>query len=73
MRPNSGDKTFTGRVVEEDKFEDFIEMEKDCYNVDDNEMVLLGEAYKLSAEWRFIVCKDRVITGSKYKSKDHIL
>lgn len=73
VRPDSGTKIFTGKVVAKDEFKEFIKIERDCYQVDDEVMVLLSEAYNLSAEWRFIVCRDQVITGSKYRSKGKLV
>jgi len=65
VRPSSGFKTFTGQVFKLESFEKnwqwVIEFsEPDC-------LVVVSTPKIIKAEWRFIVKKDNVITGSLYK------
>jgi len=70
FRPDSGKKLFTGKVVTKEELNDFIDLEQSCYEVDPNEMVLINSSFGIESEWRFIVCKDKVIAGCKYKDKN---
>ncbi len=70
IRPCADDKLFTGQVIEEwPKFETWREKVKnlDCYtelNVDSP--VIISEPCKIEDEYRFVVVKGQLITGSLY-------
>ena len=66
MRPDCGEKTFTGKVFTYERFED--EIKTLCYNEPQpNELVVISEPKNISKEWRFIVSDNKVVTGSLYK------
>lgn len=68
IRPDSGDKAFTGKVVTRDNIEKEIEMERTCYSVPDDCMILVSSVvHDIKAEYRFIVADNAVLTGSQYR------
>jgi len=67
-KPNANLKLFTGKVVPIDDFEKFHRMETDCYDVSPDTLCVIAKPYKLSHEWRFVVCDGKVVTGSQYKA-----
>ena len=68
VKPNANLKLFTGKVVHRNDFEKFYRMETDCYDVSPDALCVIARPYKLSHEWRFVVCEGKVITGSLYKA-----
>lgn len=66
VRPNTGLKTFTGQIVELERYEKelkligFYEVPADC-------LVLVSKPYHIDHESRFIVVNGKVITGSYYR------
>lgn len=67
VKPNANLKLFTGKVVPIDDFEHFHRMETDCYDVSPDTLCVIARPYKLSHEWRFVVCEGEVVTGSQYR------
>jgi len=67
VKPNANLKLFTGKVVPIDDFEKFYRMETDCYDVPPDTLCVIAKPYKLSHEWRFVVCEGKVVTGSQYR------
>jgi hypothetical protein len=66
IRPDSGFKTFTGTLLEQDRFE------KDLPNlgygaIDPSELVVLAPPRNIQREWRIFATKEGVITGSLYR------
>lgn len=71
IRPNRGDKIFTGKVVYKEHYEKDIEI----FNIsqfDKNELVVVAEPRNLAFEWRFVVVEGKVITGSQYRENDRV-
>ena len=67
LRPDGGDKLFTGQVVED--FEFFFEKEYvyfGQYNTLES-MCLVANAFKIDAEYRLMVSNHKVVTGSQYR------
>lgn len=66
IRPDQGEKVFTGLVISFDEFED--KLGKICYNEPNpEELVVVSTPKNIVKEWRFIVSHDKVIAGSLYK------
>ena len=65
IRPNSGFKTFTGKVVQKEFFD--IDYEWMVEFSDDDSLAVISLPQKITQEWRFIVADKLVITGSTYK------
>lgn len=72
VRPNDGAKSFTGQVVWEDSWDRDIQL-MSYYDVPDDHMCVAASPIKINKEYRFVVCGDRVITGSLYKEKDTLV
>lgn len=66
IRPDSGFKTFTGQILGRDNFDKEISFFKN-YGLEDNSIVLLSSLKNLAEEYRFVVCENKVVTGSLYK------
>jgi hypothetical protein len=67
FRPNTGVKSFSGKVVFKENFEYFADKEVACYQIPNDEIVLISKATNIHAEYRFIVVDDKVLTGSQYR------
>lgn len=68
IKPDSNDKIFSGKIVHWDDFEKWAKQEEDCYEVPPEALVLVSEALPpLDAEWRFVICDRKVVTGTIYK------
>ncbi len=66
VRPNGGSKSFTGTVMETERWEKDIKL-AGFYNVPDNELVIVAEPLNIKNEWRFIATKHGgVISQSTY-------
>lgn len=66
IRPNRGDKIFTGKLVYKEEFEKDINI-FGFYNIDQEELVIISEPYNLRYEWRFVCVDHYIITGSQYR------
>lgn len=66
IRPDSNRKVFTGMLVRDDKREKDIGL-MGFYDVPPEEMVVAARPQVITAEYRFFVTADRVITGSGYR------
>ena len=66
LRPDVGDKTFTGEVVFKEKFDHDIPL----YDIEPNALVISAEPVNIKAEWRFVVVNQEIISGSLYKENN---
>ena len=69
IKPNSGEKTFTGMIILLDLFDKDIEFINRYSEVPDDTKIIVSEPYTIHKEYRFIVNQDKIITGSQYKDK----
>jgi len=67
IRPNSGFKEFSGRVIKENMF-DMKYFDFGFYFNDPSLIVVVSSAKRIEKEWRFVVCDRKAITGSQYKA-----
>ena len=67
IRPDSGNKTFTGTVVHEDNWVDAVS-KLGFYDVDPSSIVIVSETKNIGNEWRLVIIEGKVIAASKYKS-----
>jgi hypothetical protein len=68
IRPNSGNKCFTGDVVCDETWNDDIEKFR-FYDVEDKELCVVSTPQNITYEWGLIIAKNQVISGSQYKPK----
>ena len=66
IRPNSGNKQFTGMIVEKHDFEDCIKL-AGFYDVEPDLLVVVSNVHDIEKEWRFVVVNGEVISGSLYR------
>jgi len=66
IRPDAGNKIFTGQAVQKEHFERDLET-LGFYDVPDNELCIITYPVNVVAEYRFVVVGDKVIAGSKYR------
>lgn len=71
IRPNSGNKLFTGYVIAESEFDTELSM-LDSYNLAQDTLIVVSAARELAAEWRFVVVNGQIITGSQYKQGEDL-
>lgn len=67
VKPNANLKLFTGKVVHHSEFDRFYDVETSCYDIDPEALCVVAEPCQMNAEWRFVVCQGKVITGSQYR------
>lgn len=67
LRPDSGNKVFTGLAVHRDDAVRELSALDQLTSVVDGSLVLIAPAKKLGAEYRFFVVHGKVITGSLYR------
>jgi len=65
VRPNRGDKIFSGKVVNKADFLKDMELFS-FYDVDPSELVIVSQPSEIKGEWRFVVVGDKVVAGSQY-------
>lgn len=73
VRPNRGNKIFTGTHI---KYEEFDKMYERIgfYGVEPHELCVISSPKNIKKEWRFLVVDGKIITGSEYnKNGDGIL
>jgi hypothetical protein len=70
IRPDSGFKTFTGKAVNFEEFDTDYEWMTEFS--DRNSLSLVASPKKICAEYRFVICNKKVITGSTYRKTDKI-
>ena len=69
VRPDRGDKIFTGKLV----YKEYWEKDIDYFGfnqLDKKELVIVAEPKNIAAEWRFIIVEGKVIAGSQYRQND---
>lgn len=66
IRPERGDKLFTGQVVEKEKFDTKFKL---LPPIDTKILVLVAEPVNIKYEWRFVVVESKVVTGSQYRKE----
>lgn len=73
IRPDSGTKSFGGRVFHIDGSERkhhgafYKEWANASHLMDNHEMCFIAKPWKISKEWRFICAGNEIISGSQYK------
>ena len=65
VRPDSPLKPFSGRVLEVDKIS-LRSLDHGFYYEDENLPVVVAPIRNIGSEWRFVICNNKVITGSGY-------
>ena len=63
IRPDSVDKSFSGKLVDVDSFHSFLTPNA----TDPTLLVLVSEPQRLKREWRLFVAQSTVVTGSQYR------
>jgi hypothetical protein len=66
IRPNRGDKIFTGQLVYKENFYKDIEL-FGFYDIEPRELCIVAEPYNIDSEWRFVVVDGEPISSSLYK------
>ena len=69
IKPDSGEKIFTGMVVILKLFDKDIEFINRYSDVPDDTQIVVSEPQNIKKEYRFLVNQGTVITGSQYKEK----
>jgi hypothetical protein len=69
IRPNRGDKIFTGTVVKKETWEKDIEL-LGFYDVEPYDLCIVSEPQNIEKEWRLVVADTKVITGSEYSPNE---
>jgi hypothetical protein len=74
VRPDSGQKCFTGKAMCKDEFDQDYKLFTFYDEVTPDIPIIVAEAVNLQKEWRFVVADGKIITGSTYRvSGSHAL
>lgn len=65
VRPNSGLKTFTGKVANSETWEKDVEY-FGFYDVTPNTLVVVSEPRNLLAEWRLVIVQNKIVSATQY-------
>lgn len=68
VRPSSGYKTFTGKVVSQETWKRDVEL-FGFYEVKPEELVVVANPQNLTGEWRLVVVEGKIITASQYRNE----
>jgi len=66
VRPNSGNKVFTGQVVANETWEKDVEL-LGFYGAEPQELCIVAEPQNITQEWRLLVYNDTIIAQSEYE------
>lgn len=69
IRPNAGNKIFTGQLVYQERFDKDIEL-MGFYETPDSELCVVSSPVNMRGEYRFVVVDRKIITGSQYRDND---
>lgn len=73
IRPSSGFKLFTGKVVEYENYEREID-KFSIYDVEPEKLVVVAEAKNITAEYRLVVADSKVVGSCQYmENRNHIV
>jgi len=67
IKPESGMKEFTGQVIHSETLEDDLKKLSPHAPIDLDTLCVLADAKDILAEFRYVICEGKVITGSEYR------
>lgn len=67
IKPLSGLKQFTGKVIVPENFEHEINSLNRIERIDDDLLCVVSSSKYIESEFRYIICDGKVITGSEYR------
>lgn len=67
IKPDSGMKEFTGKVISHGDFDDEINSMDQIERVDGESLCVIAEAKRIDAEFRYVIADGKVVTGSEYR------
>ena len=73
IRPDSGEKDFTGKVVERDTFKGWAELIGSYVEVSPDTLCVVSSPVEIQKELRLVVSHGKVVTGSTYVIAHHLL
>jgi len=73
IRPDRDDKVFTGQVVCPNTFDSDIEFINRYNNIPDDCLVLVSACHKIDSEYRFVIYKKSLVTGSLYRQGNDLI
>lgn len=67
IRPNRGNKVFTGQLLRKENFyRDIADGHLGYHTIDPWELCVVSPPRNVTSEWRFVVVDNKIITGSQY-------
>jgi len=70
IRPNRGNKIFTGKVVHKEDWDKDLDL-LGFYEVPDDELCVVAYPQNLGSEFRWVIVDGKVVSGCKYKTVSH--
>lgn len=67
VKPLSGLKQFTGKVITPDNFEETIQTITQYEKIDDDLLCVVSSVKDIKAEFRYVIADRKVVTGSEYR------
>jgi hypothetical protein len=72
VRPNKGNKLFTGQLIEYERFDiDFENL--NYHDIDASEIVIFSSPKIIDMEYRFIICDKQIIGNSVYRYRGELV
>lgn len=68
IRPNRGNKIFTGKLFYKERFLQDVEL-LGFYKIKPDELCVVSEPRNVKKEWRFLIVDGKIVTGSEYLPK----
>jgi ATP-grasp domain, R2K clade family 2 len=70
IKPESGMKEFTGQVINTANLDDDLSKLSPHASIDDDVLCVCAPPKNIKAEFRYVICEKKVITGSEYRWDD---
>ncbi len=67
VRPNRGNKIFTGKLIERERYDRELTL-LGFYEVQPDELVVAAEPQNVTGEYRFVVADNKIVAGSQYRN-----
>lgn len=66
VRPDRGNKPFTGKLIYKEHFAKDIDL-LGYSQLDPSSLMIVAEPVNITGEWRFVACEKKIIAGSQYR------
>jgi hypothetical protein len=72
VKPNSGDKIFSGQVIQIEKFDEDVDKLGWAGGIDDTTLCIIAEPINITQEYRVVIVDKKAVAASKYKNEGRL-